>query len=89
MNNCNLENFGLDIFIDNGDCEHCPFKNKSECAKAWDELTTRVLLDCYAQKIIDQKVGRKLTIKETEIVANTFKRNEIKHLLKHMGVKLA
>ena len=89
MNICNLENFGLDIFIDNDDCKHCPFKNRDECTKAWNEVTTRVLLDCYAQKIIDQDMGRKLTDKQQEIVANTYKRKEIKMFLKGMGVKLA
>jgi hypothetical protein len=83
MNNCYLEKFGLDIFVDNEDCEHCPFKSKSKCTEAYCELVRRLLLNCRMWK------DKKLTDKEEEVFFNTFKRGEIKKLLKEMGVKLA
>lgn len=90
MDNCFIAFFGLKNLVEHNDCEHCPFKKRAECKKALDKVleNTRKNYNDYLYSM-NRKNRRKLTDKEKDIIFKSLQHEEIKKLLKEMGVRLA
>jgi lysine/ornithine N-monooxygenase len=90
MDSCDIEYFELEALFEHNDCEHCPFKSKYECRKAHNKVSENTSKNYYDYLYsMNRKDRRKLTAKEKETIFKALKHEEIKKLLKEMGVKLA
>lgn len=90
MDSCYIENFGLEALVERNDCEHCPFKDRSECKKAHDKVLEKANENYHDyMQSMNRKDRRDLTGKEKTAILKVFVYEEIKKLFKEMGVKLA
>ena len=90
MKKCNNEFFGLETLVDYGDCEHCPFKEKSKCREVQEKIleSTRKFYNQYLC-FMDPEDRKKLTDKEKESLFIAFRRGKVKRWFRKLGVKLA
>lgn len=88
-NDCIIEFFGLELFVDKHDCYNCPFKEKSECEKALSK-TLKEANDNYLNYLqtMNRKTRRNLSSKEKETIYNIYKREAIKKLFSEKGIAL-
>lgn len=93
MDNCVIEFFGLEMFVDKHDCDNCPFKEKSECEKARSKALKEAN-DNYQNYLqtINRKIRRNLSSnlssKEKKTIYNIYKREAIKKLFSEKGITL-
>jgi hypothetical protein len=89
MDNCVIEYFGLEMFVDKRDCDNCPFKESSECWKALPKILKEAN-DNYLNYLqtMNRKTRRSLSNKEKETIYNIYKREAIKKFLSEKGITL-
>ena len=89
MDNCVIEFFGLEMFVDKRDCNNCPFKESSECLKALPKILKEAN-DNYLNYLqaMNRKTRRSLSNKEKENIYNIYKREAIKKFLSEKGIAL-
>ena len=88
-NDCIIEFFGLEMFVDKHDCDNCPFKDSSECLKALPKILKEAN-DNYLNYLqaMNRKTRRSLSNKEKENIYNIYKREAIKKFLSEKGIIL-
>ena len=89
MDNCVIEDFGLELFVDKHDCDNCPLKERSECKKALSKALKEAN-DNYLNYLqtMNRKTRRNLSSKEKGTIYNIYKREAIKKFLSEKGITL-